>query len=97
MIKKLKSVRGLYFFHKEAKAIRGISDIIGCTPSGRFFAWELKRSKWEIYYKSKPGLKLYGRTKQQWHELSKVRASGGIGEFVYPENFKEKLKELLCE
>lgn len=59
------------------------------------FAWELKRSKDEVYYKSKQGLKLGGRTSLQWHTIKKIRSSGGIADFVYPENFQEKLEELL--
>jgi len=97
VIKKLKGVSGLYFFVKEAAAIRGIPDIVGCTRSGRFFAWELKRSKSEVYYKTKPGLKLAGRTKLQWHNIEKIRRAGGIADFVYPENFREKLAELFEE
>ena len=92
---KLKHVRGLYFFTKEAMSIRGIPDIIGCTQNGRFFAWELKRSKWEVYYKTKKGIKCTGRTALQWHNIKKIRNAGGIAEFVYPENFEEKFGELI--
>jgi len=89
-------VPGLYFFTKEACSIRGIPDIIGCTRDGRFFGLELKRAKSEVYYKTKEGLKLHGRTKLQWHNIEKIRRAGGIADFVYPENFKEILK-LICE
>lgn len=41
-------------------------------------------------------MKLEGRTKLQWYNLQKVRKSGGIGEFIYPENFSEQLK-IICE
>jgi len=94
VLKKLKGVRTIYFFTKEAVAIRGIPDIIGCTTSGRFFAWELKRSRWEVYYKTKKGIKS-GRSTLQWHNIQKIRRAGGIAEFVYPENLYEKLKELI--
>lgn len=85
---------GIYYFVKEAQAIRGIPDIIGCTKNGTLFAWELKRSKWEVHYKTKEGIKLQGRTKLQWHEITKIRRAGGIADFVYPENFEEKFNDL---
>jgi len=96
VLKRLKAA-GIYHFVKEAAALRGIPDIIGSclSPSGKFFGWELKRSKDEVYYKSKKGMKLTGRTALQWHNIQKIRKSGGIGEFVYPENFEEKFQELL--
>ena len=90
--RKLDGIPGLYYFVKEAAAIRGIPDIIGCTKSGRFFAMELKKSKDEVYYKTKAGLKLTGGTKLQWHNIQKIRKAGGIADFVYPENLKDMIK-----
>ena len=92
--KRLSRVRGLYFFTKEAVSIRGIPDIIGCTRNGIFFAWELKRSRDDVYYKTKKGIKS-SRAKMQWHNIKKIRKAGGIADFVYPENFEERLAELL--
>lgn len=86
VINKLKKIPDLYFFKKEAMAIRGIPDIIGCYK-GRFFAWELKRSEAESH-------KMTGRIVLQKYIISLIRKAGGIGEFVYPENFEERLEEL---
>lgn len=87
MCRDLTSTKGLYFFVKEALALRGIPDIIGCYH-GVFFAWELKRS-------SKESKKKTGRIVLQKYILDKIRKSGGIGEIVYPENYDEKLRQLL--
>ncbi len=85
--KRLNAVDGLYFFVKEALALRGIPDIIGCYQ-GRFFAWELKRS----YKESR---KRTGRIVLQRHIIKLIKKAGGIGEIVYPENFDEKFEELM--
>jgi len=68
-------------------ALRGISDIIICYR-GRFTVWELKRSEKEF-------LKGSDRQPLQQYHIDKVKEAGGRGEFVYPENFEEKLNELL--
>ena len=86
VINDLKKVDDLYFFVKEAAAIRGIPDIIGCYK-GKFFAWELKRSEKES--------RSSGRAALQKYTIGLVRKAGGIGEFVYPENYKEKFNELI--
>jgi len=85
--KRLNSVPDLYYFVKEAVAIRGIPDIIGCYK-GTFFAWELKRSEKEANKKT-------GRIVLQRHNLSKIKSSGGIGEIVYPENFECAFSSLI--
>lgn len=85
--KRLKSLPNCYHFTKEAAAIRGIPDIIGCYQ-GTFFAWELKRSEAEARKKT-------GRIVLQRHVIGLIRKAGGIGEIVYPENFEEKLTQLL--
>ncbi len=59
------------------------------------FMWELKKSKWEVYYKTTGEMKLSGRSKLQYNEILKCRNSGGIADFVYPENFEDKINELL--
>jgi len=82
IIRKLKKIEGLYFFKKEALAIVGIPDMIICYK-GKFVAWELKKSM-----RDKPAL-------IQEYTLNQIRKSGGIAEVVYPENFEEKLEELL--
>ena len=86
--KRLKPIPDLYFFVKEALALRGIPDVVGCYK-GRFFAWELKRD-------SKEASKKTGRIVLQRYTLQLIREAGGIGEIVHPDNFEEKLKQLLC-
>ncbi len=86
VISVLKEIDGLYYFVKEAAAIRGIPDIIICYK-GKFIAWELKRSQ------------AVANSKRDGHELQKyvikkINLSGGMARIVYPENFKECLEEL---
>lgn len=87
MKRKLDPVPDLYYFVKEALALRGIPDIIGCYK-GRFFAWELKRS-------AKEASKTSGRIVLQKHFLGHINRAGGIGEIVHPDNLDQKLSELL--
>lgn len=87
VISTLKDIENCYFFVKEAAAIRGIPDIIG-SYKGRFFAWELKRSK-KVAETWRDGHEL------QKYNIKKINDSGGIGRIVYPENFNECLEELL--
>lgn len=89
VVQRLKKIDELYFFVKEALALRGIPDIIICYR-GKYIAWELKRSE-------KEALKKTGRIVQQRYNIQKIREAGGIGEVVYPENFEDKLRELLGE
>ena len=91
---RLDKIKGLYYFIKEAAAIRGIPDIV-IVYKGKSYFWELKRSKWEIFYKTKEGMNLHGRTALQWHTIQKIRKAGGIADFVYPENLEDKIRELL--
>lgn len=81
VLRELGKVEGLYVFKKEAAAIRGIPDVIGCYK-GRFFAWELKRDE-----KSKP-------SPMQLYNLDKINQAGGIGRLVSPENFNDSFLEL---
>lgn len=87
VIKRLKEIDELYFFVKEALALRGIPDIIMCYK-GRFFAWELKRD-------SKEASKKTGRIVLQRYTLQLIRKAGGVGELVHPDNLEEKLEQLL--
>jgi hypothetical protein len=84
---RLKETNKLYFFIKEALALRGIPDVIGCYR-GRFFAWELKKSEKEANKKG-------GRIALQRYILKTIRNAGGVGEIVFPENFEQKYQELL--
>lgn len=75
-----------YYFIKEAKAIRGIPDVVGCC-NGRLFGWELKRSYSEASKRT-------GRIVLQRYVLDKINAAGGIGRIVHPDNLEQCLQEL---
>lgn len=85
--KRLGEIPGLYHFTKEALAIRGIPDLIGCYK-GRFFALELKRS-------SKEAAKKTGRIALQRYTLGLIRKAGGYAEIVHPDNLEQCLQALL--
>lgn len=87
VISVLKDIDNLYYFVKEAAAIRGIPDLIICYK-GRFIAWELKRSE-KVASTWRDGHEL------QKYNIKKICDSGGIARVVYPENFKDSLEELL--
>ena len=87
VISVLKDIDNLYYFVKEAAAIRGIPDLIICYR-GRFIAWELKRSE-KVALTWRDGHEL------QKYNIKKICDSGGIARVVYPENFKDSLEELL--
>lgn len=76
-----------YYFIKEAAALRGIPDIIGCYRS-MYFALEIKKNKTEASRRT-------GRIVQQRYELKKITDHGGFGAIVYPENFEEMKKNFL--
>lgn len=84
--KKLKELDGCFHFTKEALALRGLPDLIG-VYKGRFFAWELKRSRQEA-------AKKVGRIRLQRHILKQIQRAGGIGRIVHPDNLEECLQEL---
>jgi hypothetical protein len=69
---------GARFFIKEALAIRGIPDIIGCI-NGKHFELEVKARKEEV---------ARGRLALQVHNLTDAINHGGFGMVVYPENFQ---------
>lgn len=82
----IKEGEPLYFFVKEAGAIRGIPDIVGCY-NGHFFAWELKRNLAEAS-------KTSGRIALQLYNVSRIHRAQGVAEVVHPENLEQKLLEL---
>jgi hypothetical protein len=74
----LKLLPRCYFFIKQADSVRGIPDIIGCLD-GRFFALEVKKSKASMNHP---------RTKLQEYTIHCIKCAGGLGLFIYPENFE---------
>ena len=80
VLRDLGRIEGLYVFKKEAAAIRGLPDIIGCFR-GRFFAWELKREGGRV-------------SALQTYNLDLINQAGGIGRLVSPCNYKEVFLEL---
>lgn len=81
VIKDLKKVEGLYFFKKEAAAIRGLPDILICYQ-GKFVAWELKRDA-----RAKPSV-------LQSYNVDRINACGGVALVVYPENYRKAFLDL---
>lgn len=86
MKKLLKDLPDTWHFTKEALALRGLPDIIGCSR-GQFFAWELKRDHKEANKKT-------GRIVLQRYILSLINKAGGIGRIVHPDNLEEALQEI---
>jgi len=78
----LRNIPKSIWFKTEAGALHGLPDIMGCV-SGFFIALEIKRSRSAVK-KSK-------QYKLQKYYLDCIRACGGFGEFVYPENVQEIL------
>ena len=85
--KDLKKIEGLFVFTKEALSLRGLPDLVGCYR-GRFFGWELKKDEASTRHTT-------GRIVLQRHILQRIKRAGGVGEFVCPENYQEKLAQLL--
>jgi hypothetical protein len=83
---KLDALPNSYFFVKEAAALRGIPDIIGCC-NGLFVALELKRSAAEARKKT-------GRIVLQKHIIGKMSRANGYALIVHPENADEVLEFL---
>lgn len=86
LLKRLNDLPYGYFFTKEALALRGFPDIIGCYK-GNFVGLEVKRSASDAQRKT-------GRTPLQNHILEKIRYNGGFAEFIYPENEEEILQKM---
>ena len=58
---------------------KGVSDIIGILPNGRFFAIEVKREGWRPPH---PTSKAYQHYAQQLDFIERVTKSNGIAGFV---------------
>lgn len=86
LIKLLRTIPNSKWFVKEAKAIRGIPDIIGCI-AGKYVALEVKRSEAE----SKGNT---GRIVLQKQFIKEVVKAGGYACLIYPENHQEILEDL---
>jgi len=84
---RLKGTEGCWHFTKEALSIRGLPDIVGLYK-GRFFGWELKKSRHEAN-------KHTGRIVLQRYNLALIQKAGGIGELVHPDNFEQMYQNLL--
>lgn len=76
-----------WWFVKEAKAIRGLPDIMGCI-NGRMVLLEVKRSKSE-------GQRQTGRIVLQKYQLEQAQKAGAYCRVIYPENHQEVMQELL--
>lgn len=87
VMKDLSQIQGIYFFKKEAAALRGISDIIGCL-NGLFFALELKKSLAATRRST-------GRIVLQKYHIDLVVKSGGFARLSCPETWENDLKELV--
>ena len=87
LIKKLRQIPRSYFFVKEAKSIRGISDIIGVVNGHPVFL-EVKKSELEAQ-------KYSPRNALQDKFLKDVQQVGAYSSKVFPENEAEIVKELI--
>ena len=74
------------YFIKEAVSIRALPDIIGVWRGLPFYL-EVKRSKDELGCP---------RTKLQEYTLKKFEKAGAFASFIYPENVREVLEELIA-
>jgi len=79
---KLKKIPDSWWESIQQMTIRGTPDILGCVK-GNFVALELKAKK------GKP-------SKLQELKIKKINEAGGVGRIVYPDNFDEIYKEILC-
>lgn len=70
----------IYLFKTQQVSLRGIPDLVG-SLKGSFFAWELKSGS-------------NSASPLQEHELGRIRASGGLGAVVHPDNFEDQLRLL---
>lgn len=81
----LDSLPHCHYFIKEAGAIRGLPDIVGVWYGVPFYL-EVKRAAKELGCP---------RTKLQEYQLNKFQEAGAFTSFIYPENAKEVLEDLL--
>lgn len=58
---------------------KGISDLIGALPDGRFLAIEVKKEDW---MPPNPGMKSWKHYKEQEDFINEVNAAGGKGFFA---------------
>jgi penicillin-binding protein-related factor A (putative recombinase) len=80
IMKKLRSLEGIWFVKTQQVAIRGTPDILGCFR-GRFFAIELKRD-------------LTSKISElQRYNLKMIKKAGGLGFVWCPENYEEYLEQ----
>ena len=87
LVKKIRKMFPMcYLFVKEAKAIRGIPDLI-LTVNGRFIGLEVKRCESESKHRT-------GRTVLQRHNINKINRAGGYACFIYPENEEEVIEAI---
>ena len=84
--KDLDSLPNCYYFVKEAGALRGIPDIIGCVK-GRFFGLELKRNRQEA-------TKSAGRVVLQRYHIRQINAAGGEAFITWPDTWDITFKIL---
>lgn len=88
VIKRLNNIDGVFAMKvRGGGSFRGIPDIIG-VANGVFFGWELKKN-------AKDARRKTGRIVLQKYMIDKIKKAGGIAEIIYPENFEEKLRELM--
>lgn len=83
----LERLEDIYFFVKEAAALRGIPDLIGCL-NGMFFALELKKDLSSTRRKT-------GRIVLQKLTLDKINKAGGFGRLTCPETWEQDLSDLI--
>jgi len=79
---KLKKIPHSWWESIQQTTIRGTPDILGLI-NGRFIALELKAAN------GTPSL-------LQEIKIDRISKAGGYARFVYPKNFEEIYKELLC-
>lgn len=87
LLPKLRAIPNSWFAVKEAAALRGLPDIYGCI-NGTFVTLECKKSEEESQETT-------GRVVLQRKTLEDVRKAGGYASFIYPENMKYILQDLL--
>ena len=78
-------IDGVWIMPKiESSSVRGISDRLGLA-NGVFLALEFKSTKKDMYHP---------RTRLQKYFLECVEKYGGVGHFVYEENYEEIMDEI---
>lgn len=80
VVRKLKTVGGLWLVKVQQVAVRGTPDILFCYR-GLFFAWELK-----VGDNTASGLQQYN--------LDRIAYAGGCARVVSPENFDQCFEEI---